>query len=149
MLSPSLTGQARIHGSTFTRLPVKPVRDRSVRCELVDRFNETDPLRGAIYKPEARSFRGATAWWRARNPYSPAGGYGFRARGQEPAPRNDAEYDSKFKIAELARVPVKYDRFTVVAPDLSSPGLAGRPSNPSDAGDTGSPAFAGDDRNLF
>jgi hypothetical protein len=35
---------------------------------LVDRFDETDHLRGAVYKPKAQSFRGATAWWRARNP---------------------------------------------------------------------------------
>ena len=63
-----------------------------------------------------------------------------------------ANLDGRAVIAQLyaapERVPVKYDRFAVVDSHVSSPRLAGRPSNPSDAGDTGSPAFAGDDRNL-
>src|SRR6266849_2425903 len=82
---------------------------------LVNRFDEVDHMR----HPQARqSFRGATARWRARN---------------------DVACDSEFKIAELERVPVKWNRFSAhqlcgVIPakariqyPAASPGLLDRP----------------------
>src|SRR5205823_11673750 len=44
--------------------------------------------------------RRTQAWLRAASPESilPGGGYGFRARGLKPAPRNDTAYDSDLEI---------------------------------------------------
>src|SRR5262249_33480007 len=94
------------------RSPRPGMTHPSVRVStLVDRFDETDHVRRR-QQSWVQSFRGATARWRARNPYPSIRDYGFRARrgacdraGRRPdplaAPRNDAAYDSNFNIAEL------------------------------------------------
>ena len=79
-----------------------------IATELMDGFDETDHMRGAVYKP---GHPGAPPLGGEPGIHNPqTRGYGFRARGhpstnaQEPAPRNDAGYDSNFKNALLVQL---------------------------------------------